>query len=127
MNFQSLQNPESFYERVWALVRQVPSGLVVTYGQVAQLVEPPAEVAAEAYKAFGARWVGNAMAACPADVPWQRVINAQGKISQRAGAERQRILLEAEGILLVKDRVNLKQYQWGGPGSVDVGRQMSLF
>ena len=56
------------------------------------------------------------MAACPADVPWQRVINAQGKISDRPGAQRQRDLLEEEGVVFVKDWVNLKVYQWCGPG-----------
>ncbi len=38
--------------------------------------------------AFGPRWVGEGLAAYPHDVPWQRVINWQGKISQRPGAER---------------------------------------
>lgn len=79
------------------------------------------------YKTFGARWVGDAMAACPADVPWQRVINAQGKISSRPGAQRQRQLLEAEGILFVKDKVDLKVYQWPGPGHEDGPRQAKLF
>jgi methylated-DNA-protein-cysteine methyltransferase-like protein len=57
------------------------------------------------------------MAACPEDVPWYRVINAQGKISLRSGpgAAAQRQLLEAEGILFdERGRINLKQYQWEG-------------
>jgi methylated-DNA-protein-cysteine methyltransferase related protein len=66
------------------------------------------------------------MAACPVDVPWQRVINAQGKISARPGAKRQRQLLEAEGIVFVKDRVDLKVYQWHGPGRVAEPRQAEL-
>ena len=60
-------------------------------------------------KAFGPRWVGGAMAACPDDVPWQRVINSQGRISERPGAEKQRMLLEGEGIVFVKDKVDLKE------------------
>jgi methylated-DNA-protein-cysteine methyltransferase-like protein len=79
------------------------------------------------YKAFGPRWVGDAMAACPGDVPWQRVINSQGKISQRPGAERQRQLLEEEGIVFVKDKVDLKLYQWRAPGHEDEPRQARLF
>jgi methylated-DNA-protein-cysteine methyltransferase-like protein len=67
------------------------------------------------------------MAACPDDVPWQRVINSQGKISQRPGAERQRQLLETEGIPFVKDKVDLKLYQWHGPGQEDEPRQATLF
>jgi alkylated DNA nucleotide flippase Atl1 len=39
------------------------------------------------YAALGSRWAGNAMAACPDDVPWQPVINSQGKISKRSGAQ----------------------------------------
>ncbi|MCA9974035.1 MAG: MGMT family protein [Anaerolineales bacterium] len=104
----------------------MPHGRVVTYGQVAQLLAPPAGVDAETYRAFGARWVGGALAACPADVPWQRVINSQGKISDRPGAARQRQLLEAEGIAFVKDRVDLKVYQWRGPGEEETPRQGRL-
>ena len=67
------------------------------------------------------------MANCPDDVPWQRVINSQGKISERAGAERQRQLLEEEGIVFVKDKVDMKKYGWKGPSEVDEPRQESLF
>lgn len=119
-------NPQAYQKQVWALVRRVPHGRVVTYGQVAQLLAPPAGVDAETYRAFGARWVGGALAACPADVPWQRVINSQGKISDRPGAARQRQLLEAEGIAFVKDRVDLKVYQWRGPGEEETPRQGRL-
>ena len=62
--------------------------------------------------------VGGAMAASPADVPWQRVINSQGKISLRqgGGGETQRELLEVEGVVFDnKDRVDLKVYLWDGP------------
>jgi methylated-DNA-protein-cysteine methyltransferase-like protein len=58
------------------------------------------------------------MAACPADVPWQRVINAQGKVSLRQGGgeEGQRVLLEGEGVEFDdKDRVDLSIYIWDGP------------
>ena len=55
------------------------------------------------------------MAACPEDVPWQRVINSKGEISQRSGAEKQRMLLEQEGIQFdAKGRVDLKKYAWKG-------------
>ncbi len=127
MNYTSPPNQQAYYEQVWHLVRQVPPGKVVTYGQIAQMLPPPAGIEPQAYKAFSSRWVGAAMAACPNDVPWQRVINSQGKISQRPGAERQRQLLEEEGILFVKDKINLKMYQWRGPGHEDEPRQARLF
>jgi methylated-DNA-protein-cysteine methyltransferase related protein len=118
---------EAYYEQVWNLARQIPLGKVVTYGQIAQMLPLPVGVEPEVYKAFGPRWVGSALAACPPDVPWQRVINAQGKISKRPGAERQRQLLAQEGILFVKDKVDLKLYNWRGPGGEDEPRQAKLF
>jgi methylated-DNA-protein-cysteine methyltransferase-like protein len=70
------------------------------------------------YEAFGARWVGGAMASCPDDVPWQRVINSQGKISLRKGEgpSLQRGLLEQEGVRFDEhSRVDFSIYRWEGP------------
>ncbi|MEZ4620769.1 MAG: MGMT family protein [Caldilineaceae bacterium] len=120
-------NQPAYYEQVWDLARQVPPGRVVTYGQLAQLIAPPAGFDPQEYKAWSPRWVGDAMAACPDDVPWQRVINAQGKISERPGSQRQRHLLEGEGIVFVNDKVDLKRYQWQGPGHEDTPQQATLF
>jgi len=116
MRYTTPPNQQAYYEQVWQLVRQIPPGKVATYGQIALMIPPPAGVEIEAYKAFGPRWVGGAMAACPDDVPWQRVINSQGKISPRpGGAEKQRQLLEQEGVEFdAKDRVDLKKYGWNG-------------
>ena len=110
---------------MWNLVRQIPKGKVAAYGQISLMLPPPNGVEFEAYKAFGPRWVGGAMANCPDDVPWQRVINSQGKISDRPGAEKQRLLLEQEGVEFdAKDRVDLKKYGWKGPSeSEDVEPQ----
>ena len=127
MRYPSPPNQQSYYEQVWQLARQVPSGKVATYGQIAQLLSPSMEIDPQEYKAWSPRWVGDAMAACPTDVPWQRVINAQGKISERPGAQRQRQLLEEEGIVFVNDKVDLKRYQWQGPGHADESRQATLF
>ncbi|MEW6286803.1 MAG: MGMT family protein [Chloroflexota bacterium] len=125
MQFTSPPNPQAYYEQVWNLVRQIPKGKVASYGQIALMLPIPPGVDFETYKAFGPRWVGGAMAACPDGVPWQRVINAQGKISERPGAERQRQLLEEEGVVFVKDKVDMKKYGWRGEGGE--ARQESLF
>ena len=125
--FSSPPDPQAFNKRVWELVRKVLAGKVATYGQIALMLPPPAGVDLESYKAFGPRWVGGAMAACPDDVPWQRVINSQGKISERPGAQKQRLLLEGEGIEFVKDKVDLKKYGWGGLDEADLPRQEKLF
>ena len=127
MHDTSPPNQQAYYEQVWNLVRQVPFGMVVTYGEIAQMLPPPAGVELQEYKAFGPRWVGGAMAACPDDVPWQRVVNSQGEISERPGAKRQRQLLEEEGIVFVNDKVNLKVYSWRGPGQENEPRQAKLF
>ena len=116
--FTSPPNRNEFNALVWELVRQIPAGKVSTYGHIADMIPPPAGLSIPDYRAWGARWVGGAMAACPADVPWQRVINSQGKISLRKGGGhiKQRQLLEAEGIIFdQKERVDLDHYAWSGP------------
>lgn len=126
MKFPSPPDPAEFHARVWDLVRQVPRGKVATYGQIALMLAPPAGVDMDNYLAFGARWVGGAMAACPDGVPWQRIINSQGKISERPGADKQHRLLEEEGIVFVKDRVDLKHFGWKGLDEADSPRQEKL-
>ena len=116
--FSTPANMAAYYELVWDLVRQIPKGKVSTYGGLAAFLTPPTGMSEAAYRVRGARMVGGAMAACPVDVPWQRVINAQGKVSLRGGegGEEQRILLEAEGVIFdVQDRVDLAVYDWAGP------------
>jgi methylated-DNA-protein-cysteine methyltransferase-like protein len=108
-------------------VRKIPHGKVASYGQIALMLPPPPSVDFDSYKAFGPRWVGGAMAACPDDVPWQRVINSQGKISERPGAERQRQLLEEEGVQFVKDKVDFKKYGWQGLDAGEEPSQAKLF
>ena len=101
-----------FHERVFAVVRQVPPGKVTTYGQVATLLGSPRV----------ARQVGYAMAGAgraAEPVPWHRVINAQGAISDRGDfgrVQEQRALLEAEGIEF-NDRghIDLKRFRWHFP------------
>jgi methylated-DNA-protein-cysteine methyltransferase-like protein len=127
MQYSSPPNQQLYYEQVWNLVRQIPLGKVASYGQIALMLTPPAGMDFDAYKAFAPRWVGGAMAACPDDVPWQRVINSQGKISQRPGSERQRALLEEEGVEFVKDKVDFKKYGWKGLDEPDEPVQDTLF
>jgi methylated-DNA-protein-cysteine methyltransferase-like protein len=127
MQFTSPPNQQAYHEKVWSLVRQIPRGKVATYGQIALMLPRPEGVDPESYRAFGPRWVGGAMAACPDDVPWQRVINSQGKVSERPGAQKQRELLGSEGIEFVKDKVDLKKYGWRGLGEADEPRQEKLF
>lgn len=111
--FTSPPNPAEFQSLVWELVRQIPRGRVAAYGQIARMLPPPPGVDIEAYRAFAPRWVGGALANCPDDVPWQRVVNSKGEISPRPGAQRQRELLEEEGVVFnEKNRVDLKKFGW---------------
>ena len=104
---ESSQSGPRLYERIYATVRQIPSGRVATYGQIARLVG-----------GCSAQMVGFALAALPngSDVPWQRVINAKGKISPRGigfGSLIQRTLLEEEGIVFMQDEIiDLNTYGW---------------
>lgn len=94
------------YSSIYDLASKVPSGYVTTYGQLAKLV------------GCTARTVGFAMAALSPghDIPWQRVINSQGKVSPRSDGDGnilQRDLLEAEGLQFNQEgRINLDKYSW---------------
>jgi methylated-DNA-protein-cysteine methyltransferase-like protein len=114
-----------YYLQVWELVKQIPPGKVATYGQIASMIPPPEGVNSSTYQSFSPRWVGGAMAACPDDVPWQRVVNAQGKISMRQGEGHmlQRSLLESEGIVFNKgERIDLNRYSWHGNSDVQAAK-----
>jgi methylated-DNA-protein-cysteine methyltransferase related protein len=116
--YTSPPDPQGFNAVVWEIVTQIPPGKVSTYGQIAAMIPPPAGMEAGRYASFSPRWVGGAMAACPPGIPWQRVINSQGKISLRpgGGSQQQRQLLEAEGVEFdERDRVNLRRFGWNGP------------
>jgi methylated-DNA-protein-cysteine methyltransferase-like protein len=96
-----------FKERVIEIVAAVPEGLVVTYGQVALLAGAPR----------AARQVGGVLNGLrdPEDLPWQRVINAEGRLSTyKIGAgELQRALLEAESVVFDGEgRVDLARFRW---------------
>ena len=95
----------SFDREVYLVVRRIPAGRTVTYGQVAAMLGRPR----------AARAVGGAMRRCPAGVPWHRVLNAQGRISRRAraaGMLTQRLLLEREGVIVRRGRVDLARHAW---------------
>lgn len=99
---------------MWRVVRRVPRGRVVTYGQVAAWLG----------RARSARAVGGAMGACPANVPWHRVVNAAGGISRRrreGGMLTQRIRLEQEGVRFRRGRVVLANHRWQGRGEARCG------
>ncbi len=91
----------------------IPAGRVATYGQLAAIAG-----------GCTPRMAGYAMASVrPEDnVPWHRVINSQGRISERPGAEVQRAMLEAEGVAFsASGTIDLERFGWTGPGGGRVG------
>ena len=101
-----------WYKNVWKVVSEIPSGHVLTYGEVARLAGLPR----------AARRVSQALRRAPRDMelPWHRVINSQGKISIPEGSsgwKMQKDRLEKEGVVFLKGKVNLVQF--GYRGAVD--------
>jgi methylated-DNA-protein-cysteine methyltransferase-like protein len=102
----NIVNDKLYRERVYALVRRIPAGRVMTYGQIAIILG----------EAYSARTVGYVMHGADEDVPWQRVINSQGKCSTgrlTIPLNLQQELLEAEGIAFnQKGKCDLGRFQW---------------
>lgn len=85
----------------------------MTYGDIASHIPPPEGADGLGYDQIKARWVGYALAACPEDVPWHRVVNARGQISSRPTASLQQALLEEEGVQFKSPgRLRLEHYRW---------------
>ena len=90
-------------DRVWQLVHQIPTGRVATYGQIAHMAGMPSH----------SRLVGRILSRLPQDttLPWHRVINSQGRITNPNKAlQAQR--LQNEGVTLINGRVSLRHYGW---------------
>lgn len=106
----------STFERIYAVVRQIPKGKVATYGMVAQL----------AGSRKWARAVGYALHRNPEPgvIPCHRVVNRFGGLSPAfafGGEGRQRALLEAEGVSFREDGcVDLEACLWNGLGGDDL-------
>jgi methylated-DNA-protein-cysteine methyltransferase-like protein len=101
------QATAGYRERVYEIVRGIPAGRVMTYGQIAEMLG----------EGYTARTVGYVMhAADEATVPWQRVINAQGACSTGRvilPPDKQQRMLEAEGIEFnARGRCDLNRYRW---------------
>jgi methylated-DNA-protein-cysteine methyltransferase-like protein len=93
------------FERVWRILKRVPRGRVVTYGQLSQMIE-------RRLTPVGVVW---ALRAAPEGaVPWHRVVNASGGISTDNEHEGlQRAMLESEGVELDRDgKIDLARFGW---------------
>ncbi len=98
---QPLAGWQGFVHRVHSIVRAVPHGRVVTYGQVARLAGRPR----------AAREVGWIAHAGGDGIPWHRVVNRFGRLA--GGYRGQRCALRREGVAVrTDDLVDLTIYQW---------------
>ena len=106
----------NFYEQVYAVVRCIPEGKVTTYGRIARMLGRPKASRAVGYALNGLK----DKQADPdyANVPWHRVINAQGRISavnRELSANRQATRLLDEGVTVTEAlQINLNAYLWEG-------------
>jgi methylated-DNA-protein-cysteine methyltransferase-like protein len=100
------------YDLIYDAVRQIPRGKIASYGQIAGIVGR-----------CSAQMVGFALAAlannsAPTNVPWQRVVNSQGKISPHGfgvGSGMQRSLLEEEGVEFgLEGIIDFEKFGWLG-------------
>ena len=97
---------KGFFEQVYDIVRQIPEGKLISYGEIARLLGAPG----------AARQVGWAMRACPEDLPWQRVVKADGSIAGGGFAELRRAKLVEEGVSFLPDgRADMARCRWLRP------------
>jgi len=153
----SSPNPAHFHPLVWYVVRQVPTGTVSTYGQIASMLVAPEGFIEQDFRKLSPKWVGEALNAVSFSdmdgqsvspgVPWWRIINSKGGISMPRGshaAYEQRQRLAAEDVQFdARGLVKLEVFGWDGPPAEfievnglltpkplrkpDVPRQISLF
>lgn len=107
--FTKTSDFDNWVKAVWQVVAGIPRGHVLTYGEVARL----------AGMSRAARRVSMAMRRAPRgmQLPWHRVINAQGKISfppDSSGYQRQKELLEQEGVVFLNGKIDLERFGYQG-------------
>ena len=117
-----IADEQSYRERVYAIVREIPPGRVMTYGQIAEILG----------EGYTARTVGYVMhGADTENVPWQRVINAQGKCStakMTLPTNLQQSILESEGVKFdASGRCDLNTFLWTPTGHDKAEEEPSLF
>ncbi len=106
----------NFYEQVYTVVRHIPCGKVTSYGRIAEMLGRPRAARAVGFALNALKDKKNKHAY--EDIPWQRVVNSQGRISivnREYGAQQQADLLRSEGVAVSHDlRIDLEQYLWEG-------------
>lgn len=102
-----MQSVSEKVTRIWKTVAVIPKGKVASYGQIADLAGLPGR----------ARLVGKALGLAPKkmNLPWYRVLRSTGQLAFKKmsnEANQQKVLLQDEQIIVLNNRVNLKQFGW---------------
>ena len=105
----------SCYPKIYEVVKLIPAGQVATYGQVAELAGLIGKPRVVGYALYRVATQDTE------EIPWHRVINAKGEVSRSSlrdgNDDLQQLLLEAEGIVFKKGKLDLTQYRWCPPFS----------
>jgi len=114
------ENPK-YRERVYSIVRRIPPGRVMTYGQIAELLG----------EGYTPRTVGFVMHGSPDGTPWHRVLNAQGACSTGRLVlphDKQQRMLEQEGVVFDKNaRCDLQTFLWIPKTRSQKSEEVSLY
>lgn len=108
----------NFYTQVYQVIQRIPPGKVSSYGRIAHMLGHPQAARAVGYALSALKETGRHEPYSAATVPWQRVVNSQGRISlhhREQTAQKQAQLLRDEGIEVDEQlRINLDAYLWEG-------------
>ena len=108
----------NFYKQVYKVVQRIPAGKVTSYGRIAKLLGRPNAARAVGYALSSLKRPDSGYLYTSATVPWQRVINSQGRISinhRETTANKQAAILRQEGVEVSEElRVNMNVYLWEG-------------
>jgi methylated-DNA-protein-cysteine methyltransferase-like protein len=114
----------NFYVQVYKVAQQIPAGKVTSYGRIALMLGHPNAARAVGYALSALKAPDSPELFTSATVPWQRIVNSQGRISihhREQTAQEQARLLRAEGVEVDEyGRVNLDRYLWEGLHLVEI-------
>ncbi|CDQ18666.1 methylated-DNA-protein-cysteine methyltransferase related protein [Halobacillus karajensis] len=100
---------QPFTQRIIHTIRSIPRGCVMSYGQIAKCAGNPraARQVARVLHSLSDKY----------DLPWHRVVNAKGAIviKDSIAQHTQKSLLEEEGIVVINNKISLKDYQYIDP------------
>lgn len=91
---------EQTHERIRQVIASVPAGRVASYGDIAAMAG-----------ASTPRIVGWVLKEDGADLPWHRIIRADGTVAQHLRTE-QLARLRAEGVLAAGQQIDMNRYRW---------------